>query len=227
MKKSGCLVALVIVVLFVVALLTVGLVLVIAGRAGYSVGIPDVRHLRQQQAGTLYNLRRFGFPNLIPVAPAIVMWGAFASMGKWLFTFAVAIAAHLVFPRQLERLGREAEVNPLPSLGWGVVLSIVIGLLCVLFAITIIGIPLALLLAFSLGLARAFGLAGVGLSLGRIVRERLSIKDPGQPIVDIGIGLAALMILSWVPILGWLASLAAGSTAVGAAYLSRLGTATS
>jgi hypothetical protein len=123
-------------------------------------------------------------------------------------------------PHRVQRIAEIADEQPFASGALGLFGSLALLLTAGLFAITFIGIPVALLLLALLGSAWLLGFVGVAQAMG----DRLNTERPehGRWLALIGLALALVVLseLSW-----WGAALAAAVSAVGAgaALRSRLG----
>ncbi|GCE14104.1 polymer-forming cytoskeletal protein [Tengunoibacter tsumagoiensis] len=109
--------------------------------------------------------------------------------------------------------------------------SLILGLLSVLLApvvlavliALIVSIPLAIIVALGLITAWALGTVAIGWQIGDMLLRKLA---PQQNIrqLQVIIGVTALVLAGSLPYIGWLISLGAGLTGLGAVFLSRFGT---
>ncbi len=118
------------------------------------------------------------------------------------FAFAALIAS-LLFPQLLRSVSEQAVKRPWQTLLVGFVSTIVAPVLLGIIAITIIGIPLAIVA----GLAWTLILAVSGLFFAFYV-GRLLTNSKEQAVLTMLLGVAALVIAYFVPILGFLVFLA-------------------
>jgi hypothetical protein len=155
-------------------------------------------------------------------------WGDRALGGVWSFVqtlamLAAALLLVLFVPVHLRRTADTIEARPLVAGGVGLLTLIILPFALLITLITCI-VPGLLLLAVIL--ACVYGWVALGLVLG----ERLAIafKQTWSPMTTTLIGTLALGVLtavvSWIPCVGWLAGVAAGSVGLGATILSRFGT---
>ncbi|HWQ11532.1 MAG TPA: polymer-forming cytoskeletal protein [Roseiflexaceae bacterium] len=144
-------------------------------------------------------------------------------------------------PRVTRGVSSKLEAQPLASLGWGFIsiLAIALAFLLVLLA--------TVFLAVLLGLVKLNGLMGLviatgGLALlalvvltiiaiayvaqiavsyeaGRLILQRLRPAWLERPYAPLALGLALLVLLTAVPVVGWLFSLAAALLGLGALWL--------
>ena len=160
----------------------------------------------------------------------------------------VACLALLLGRTPIERIGRRVESEPwksgLVGLATQILFVPLLIVLCVLLAVSIIGIPFLLLVPFALvalAIAVFFGYVGVALKLGDLLRERFSwsIKSPYMVLL---LGIVGLQIWSLIGhmlnfdgpplklfaglflLFGFLVGYVAWTLATGAAVLTRFGT---
>jgi hypothetical protein len=109
--------------------------------------------------------------------------------------------------------------------------SILIGLLSILLApavfvvlvALILPIPFALILALGLIIAWAFGTVAVGWIVGEYILLSVAPRYNTR-LVDVVVGLTALVLVGSIPYIGWLISIGVGLLGLGAVLLSRFGT---
>ncbi len=156
----------------------------------------------------------------VPVALAIA-WRVATAIGLLLVTLLVALLA----PRALARSAQEIRRQPGQSLGWGVLALIGTPIVAIFLLITIVGIPVSLLLllvwAIWLYLAAVPVGAFIGLQIVGADRER----SPGSLAGAAVLGVLILILVDFIPIVGWvvrLLTLLFGMGAIGltAAWLS-------
>jgi len=132
----------------------------------------------------------------------------------------------LFAPRPLERTGRAAEHYPWQTVAVGLAASLLAIGLIVILAITILGLPLALLVAMILGLAYLLGLMGLGWLLGHRLLRALGREWPLAAEAALGTLLLMLLfaVLDVLSCLGWPVQAVLSLAAFGAALLTYLGT---
>ena len=93
-----------------------------------------------------------------------------------------------------------------PSIGWGLVYLILTPIIAVLLAITIIGLPLAVILILIFLIALYLSKVLAAFTLGLFLANQMSAdkKYKGQLIWPFVFGLLALVVLGSIPLLGWL-----------------------
>ncbi len=105
------------------------------------------------------------------------------------------------------------------SFGWGIVMMFVTPFIILLLLLTIIGIPLAVILAFIWLAAMYIARTIVGILIGRAILSRLG-KDRNESIIWAMIsGVVIIQMVSFLPFIGWLFSLAAIWWALGGIWL--------
>jgi len=139
----------------------------------------------------------------------------------------LAVLVVLFLPKHTERSARVAISQPIISVGLGLMTVVVVPILLLMFAITIIGIPVSLMGFFLLAVAWAFGLISVGTEVGR--RLAIGFNQEWAPAVMAGIGTMLLVLVvnsiaKVVPCIGWIAPAFVGMLGLGAALLTRFGT---
>lgn len=140
---------------------------------------------------------------------------------------ALAVLAVLFLPRHVERVSNVALTQPLVSGGLGILTVVVLPILLVVVAITIIGIPVALLGILLLVVCWAFGMIAVGIEVGRRLAELF--HQEWAPAVLAGLGTFALTLVvnglnAAIPCIGWMPSVLVGAIGLGAVLLTRFGT---
>ena len=166
-------------------------------------------------------------------APALAAFNhrGFGGFGWGGVAFGVIIAIGIVllglvmllfFPRQLLATSSTLEQRPMESLGLGCA-GVVAGLaLMVLFAITIIFIPVSLALATAMTIAWLFGWAAIFVLTGQ---RMLRTANRAQELVPaLLLGGLLVGILANIPFLNFFVLLIGGSLALGAVIYSRFGT---
>ncbi|HEX6956582.1 MAG TPA: hypothetical protein VF194_01225 [Ferrovibrio sp.] len=147
---------------------------------------------------------------------------AAAIAGGTVFTVVLLILALLfawLLPRPLAQLRGIVRAQPWRSLLFGViVLSALFGSLLV-FAISLIGIPLLPLMLVAIPLALLAGYLGAAHMLGRSLLNAARMaggEGSAAAIAAMLAGLAALILLGFVPVLGWLVAVLAVIFGLGA-----------
>ena len=139
-----------------------------------------------------------------------------------LFNLVLAVLVAALFPRQVERVKGRVTREPGLSALIGLVGYVVGFPLMVIFAVTIIGIPLALALGVGLWAGRLLGYTAIVFITGEAVfhwAQRTTDK-----LLVVAVGVILLGVVTSIPLMGWLVSLGVSLVALGAALMSRFGT---
>jgi hypothetical protein len=133
----------------------------------------------------------------------------------------------LFLPDHVRRVGRAAGEAPAASAAVGCLALPAVVLGVVVAAITIVGIPLAILLPFLLAAAVIFGWIGIGFYFGDRLLRSAEVRSP-RPAAATAIGAGSLVMVSSVagvvPVLGWLVGPLLAIWGLGATILTRGGT---
>lgn len=195
-------------------------------------------------SGGRFNFGGFTVSPFAPFASADGFLGLMTATAVGLMRgilYAIAFAALgaltvLFLPTQTAQVGEVAEHAALPSLGVGCLTSIVAFFLylllifvSILLAVTIIGIPLAVLLLvlppIALAVAWLFGWIAIGRLVGARILVGANARETWRvPVIAVIVGIVLLSILGAVPFFGWLVSALVGLLGIGAVILSWFGT---
>jgi hypothetical protein len=161
---------------------------------------------------------------------------SFVQFVLWLFVGAVvAMLALLFVPDHTKRVAHSAVNSPLPSLGVGLLttilfvpLMLIMTIVMIILIITICLLPFVLLVViFVAVVAWAFGLIALGYEVGNRLTKGLN-RDWAPPL-SAGIGTFLLLLVInglgiMIPCIGWIFPTLAGMLGLGAVLLSRFGT---
>ncbi|HQN05794.1 MAG TPA: polymer-forming cytoskeletal protein [Anaerolineaceae bacterium] len=138
----------------------------------------------------------------------------------------IAIIVALVAPKGTDRLSKTIRGNFALCLGMGALGFLVVFLGSILFTITIIGIPLAILVLITFSIMLVFGWIGLGLELGRRMEKLFKTTWSSSIATSLGtLTLSlAMALIGWIPCLGWLVVTLVAMTGFGSAVLTRFGT---
>lgn len=155
------------------------------------------------------------------------LWDALWFMLRTFLWAGLATLVVLFLPRQTERAAQTAAVQPVLAGGVGLLTTIALPLVLLIVAITLIGIPLALLGAAALGIAWVFGIIALGTEIGK--RLAVALKQEWALAVCAAVGTFALVFVAGslnrlIPCVGWVGWAAAGVVGLGAVLLTRFGT---
>ena len=141
--------------------------------------------------------RAFRFPRVLPGADVFPR-AVFIGMLVVLYLFNVLIA--LIFPNAVDRVKQKVEQSIWASVGLGIVMQLLFVPLIVLFAVSIIGIPLIILLPLAVFLATLFGVSALSISAGERVCKGFNWKVE-SPLGRLSLGWLAIMLIPIVLIL--------------------------
>ncbi len=126
-----------------------------------------------------------------------------------LFGIFSSLIIGLVFVGWLKRPAREItdimHAKPWPSIGWGLIVSIVAPIAAFIVCITIIGLPLGIIMFAAWLLSLCIGSIVFGVMFGRWLMKKFD-KAPEQPSLmwPMVIGIVVSSIIFTIPVLGWL-----------------------
>jgi hypothetical protein len=147
-------------------------------------------------------------------------FGVAARLARSLLLFGLALLVAVVFPSPVARVRTFLATRPgLSSLGG---LALLLGFipLCILLAVTIIGIPLIPVAVMLLIAVLLFGITVAALWLG----ERIPLlRENKTPLKAVALGSAVFVVVGLIPLIGTLAIFLAALVAAGATLLSRFG----
>lgn len=192
----------------------------------FSIVIPgriDIPQLQTPPSVVLPGNVRIPNMNWVDFNPigGILWW-----LGRSFIWAVVALLLVLFVPRHAQRAGKAAARQPLPAGGIGCLTMLVAPAVIIALAITICGIPLALIGAFLLWAAWLFGVVALGLEVGE--RMTSMMHQDWAPAVSAALGTFVLTLVingvgAIVPCIGWLVPLLVGLVGLGAALLTRFG----
>jgi len=147
-----------------------------------------------------------------------------ASLFALLFTLALAVVVVAILPEQTRVLANTVGNQPLTSLGYGLLATILIPVLFLILAlIIIVGWILIPFVAIAVVLTYFYGYVGFARWLGDRITG--ATRSAGQsPIVTVLIGAFVLGIIGLIPILGGLVQFIAAIIGLGAVLISKYGT---
>ncbi len=122
-----------------------------------------------------------------------------------------------LFPKGFEKVANAIENRPYASLGWGTVIALMIPLVAILFAITLVGIPVSLVLLLLGYLAWIAAQYVVAFFLGRKILLKRFGERRGWALF---LGLFLIYILGQIPVIGPLGKIILVLFALGAIALS-------
>ncbi len=210
------------------------------GPVGSGVRLWAVENLKVGPSGSIGGKLHYGSPNQASVAPEAKItgeteWEQIEPAGResprtagvnWLFQLIWFIAGVLVWgiltlilPRIWAGLNQATLQTPWSALGWGFLFLLVTPLASLLLLITVVGIPLSLALMAAYAALLYAGKIITGDAVGRYLARRFGWEGRMHAIFPFMIGFAGLILLSKIPIAGFLISIVAASVAIGAVFL--------
>lgn len=132
----------------------------------------------------------------------------------------------LLAPNRLERMSHALEPRWPASLGFGFLGVIVVAVACILLAITLIGIPVAILLGLLAKVVGLMGVAAIMAVIGKKVGSGTGLTGPAPSVLaTVAIGFVVVALVRFVPIIGELAWLVLSILGLGLALVTKLGSA--
>ena len=136
----------------------------------------------------------------------------------------VVMLIALLIPDRVERMSEELDERWPASIGFGLLACVVVVIVVIGLAITIIGIPFAILLGM---LAKLLGLAGITailLVLGNKLGSEIGLLgDQSTILAQVMLGFAVVALLRFIPIFGELVWTVMGIIGLGLVVVTRLG----
>ena len=138
----------------------------------------------------------------------------------------LAILVVLFFEKPVNRVIGATVKQPLISFSMGLLTVLGVLGLVLIFAITIFGIPISLLIVFVFLVSWAFGIVSIGVEVGN--RFSKAFHQNWSPVVAAGIGTLVLTLVingigEVVPCVGWLLPATVGMIGLGAMVLTKFG----
>jgi len=142
--------------------------------------------------------------------------GAFVFLwwiASYLALVLIGLVALAIWPDRIQRLARKTSERPGKALLTGIVIVIAAFLISVLFMLTIIGIPFGLIILILTIILLYVAKIITGLWLGKWMFAKMGRAQ--RPWVELVSGLFVLLLVSAIPIIGWLVNLVATMIPVG------------
>ena len=142
--------------------------------------------------------------------------GAFVFLwwiASYLALVLIGLVALAIWPDRMQRLARKTSERPGKAFLTGIVIVIAAFLISVLFMLTIIGIPFGLIILILTIILLYVAKIITGLWLGKWMFAKMGRVQ--KPWVELVSGLFVLLLVSAIPIIGWLVSLVATLIPVG------------
>ncbi|WP_370574882.1 hypothetical protein, partial [Methanomethylovorans sp.] len=142
--------------------------------------------------------------------------GAFVFLwwiASYLALVLIGLVALAIWPDRMQRLARKTSERPGKAFLTGIVIVIAAFLISVLFMLTVIGIPFGLIILILTIILLYVAKIITGLWLGKWMFAKMGRAQ--RPWVELVSGLFVLLLVSAIPIIGWLVSLVATLIPVG------------
>ena len=134
----------------------------------------------------------------------------------------------LLIPERIERMSEELETRWPASIGYGLLACLIVVIVCIGLAITIIGIPFALLVGLLAKILALVGITTILLLLGRrLGTETGLLNEQSSLLATVLLGFAVLAVLRFIPLFGELLWAVLGIIGLGLTVVTRLGRETS
>jgi hypothetical protein len=124
-----------------------------------------------------------------------------------------------VAPLRTRALAAAVAAHPWRSLGLGLLVVVGSAVLVALLAVTVIGIPIAVVLAIALGIAALLGLTGVSILIGELLPVP-SLRD--RPITKLALGAGLLVLALGIPYIGGVVGVVAVVLGLGSLAFTRM-----
>ena len=151
-------------------------------------------------------------------------WGLMNWLARWMLMFLATLilgaAAIALSARWTDRIAEELARRPGYALLAGIIGLIVIPLICVLLAVTVIGIPLAIVLFALYGVALLLSFVFVSYLIGGWLLGRLR-RTETSPYARLAAGALVVAFFASLPWVGWIIQLLALVIGLGALMLER------
>jgi hypothetical protein len=152
------------------------------------------------------------------------------SMGEFSFPFLslviwiiLGIALSSLLPEHVAFVRTTVTTKTRRSIIIGLLSIILVPAALVVLIALILTIPVALILALGLFAAWILGTIAISWTIGEYIVLSVAPKYNTR-LIDIVVGLTALVLLGSIPYIGWLISIGVGVLGIGAVFLSRFGT---
>ncbi|MEW6524391.1 MAG: polymer-forming cytoskeletal protein [Bacillota bacterium] len=137
--------------------------------------------------------------------------------------FALALVFLALAPRPVQVVAGAIEAEPARSALWGLAAFTLLGPAMVLFAITIVGIPVALGLLLAAIFARFMGYVGLSLFFGGRILNLIRDSTALSPAWSLLVGSAIIGVVTAIPMVGWMVSVGLSLVGTGAVLMSKFG----
>lgn len=139
-----------------------------------------------------------------------------------MLTLLVVLAA--LFPKQTDNILNKVEDEWLKSFGFGVLGLILIVPIIVGLIISLLGIPLIPIFILLVAAAYIMGFVAVAGCIGKRIFKAFKNKKVKPLPLEVLLGAVVVILISWVPFIGWLIKLLIVLTGFGGVILTKFGT---
>jgi len=150
------------------------------------------------------------------LAPAIASVVMLLKIAMLIGLIIVGVIMVAVLPKPVRRVSQKMLKKPWPSLGWGLVMLIVVPVVAVILMITIIGLPLGILTLLVYVMALYLAKVFVSVVIGAVVLRLFSKKKEPNLYWSVIIGAIIFALLMMIPIIGQVICFVATIWALGA-----------
>jgi len=147
-----------------------------------------------------------------PYADILVLLNVLLTLGF----LALGIALLMVFPRQFLAIHDELLEFPIRNTVTGFLLLVGTGLMCVLFGVTLVGLPPAAILGMLLITSSMLSPFFVSLALGKKMTQAINLRV--GDVLSFSLGFLILSLLSSLALVGWIVNVLAVSIGLGAIF---------
>lgn len=158
--------------------------------------------------------------NLPPRFPMyILIWGIVTTFVGW---FAIGILLMLFFAEKNQQLAEKTKKRPGFYFMIGFLTYLIVPPVVVLSAVTIVGIPLVPVILLVTLLGTIFGQLGVARTIGKKVINKFDWKI-NKELSTVALGMLTIILISLIPILGWLFFFGTACIGIGSGVVNRFG----
>ena len=141
-----------------------------------------------------------------------------------IITLAVLLLIVLLAPERVARMSEVLEPRWPASLGFGVLGYVIFIVLAIILAITLIGIPLAVLLGLAVWVLGLMGIAAIMMSLGKRVGLGTGLIGPDPSVLAcVFVGFLVVALVRFIPVVGELAWLVLSVMGLGLSLITKVG----
>ncbi|MFL5274141.1 MAG: STN domain-containing protein [Anaeromyxobacteraceae bacterium] len=162
-----------------------------------------------------------GTKSLGPTRHHSTLWRLGTLLLQFAVFFGLGLLVLVVFPRRIETLTGSLVHAPVKAVLTGVLGTLAVPVAIILLVATVVGIPFIAVVVLALAVATVLGYTALALHFGRALPFRF---ERGGAIVQLAIGTAILVAIGHIPLIGWLAWIAAWLFVFGVVLRTRFGT---